>query len=114
MDGCLFCRIAAKEIPARIVHEDADCVAFEDISPQAPMHALVIPRRHIGTLNDLDDADAALAGRLVLTARKLARDRGFGESGYRLVVNCQPGAGQTVFHIHVHVLGGRNFLWPPG
>jgi histidine triad (HIT) family protein len=114
MESCLFCRIAAKEVPARIVHEDDDCLAFEDINPQAPMHVLVIPRRHMATLNELSDQDSRLAGRLVLVARNLAVERGYKESGFRLVANCQAGAGQSVFHIHVHVLGGRAFQWPPG
>jgi histidine triad (HIT) family protein len=114
MDECLFCRIARREIPSRVVHEDDLCVAFEDIHPQAPMHTLVIPRRHIATLNDLDASDASLVGHMVLVARRLAVERGHGESGYRLVANCQAGAGQSVFHIHLHVLGGRPLAWPPG
>jgi len=114
MDECLFCRIARREIPSRVVHEDDLCIAFEDIHPQAPMHTLVIPRRHIATLNDLDASDASLVGHLVLVARRLAVGRGYGGSGYRLVANCQAGAGQSVFHIHFHVLGGRPLAWPPG
>lgn len=114
MESCLFCRIARKEIPARIVHEDEQALAFEDINPQAPMHTLVIPLRHIPTLNDFRAEDVALLGHLVSVARQLAVDRGYAESGYRLVTNCQSGAGQSVFHVHVHVLAGRAFGWPPG
>jgi histidine triad (HIT) family protein len=114
MEGCLFCRIANKEIQARIVHEDDRTVAFEDINPQAPLHVLVVPRRHIATLNDFQTGDAALLGHLVSVARQIAIDRGHGDDGYRIVVNCQAGAGQSVFHVHVHVLAGRPFGWPPG
>jgi histidine triad (HIT) family protein len=114
MSDCLFCKIAAGEIETRFVHEDDLCVAFEDIAPQAPTHILVIPREHIATLNEVDASKEALAGHLLSVARKIARKRGHGESGYRVVLNCQEGAGQSVFHLHVHVLGGRRFAWPPG
>ncbi|MCG3180730.1 MAG: Purine nucleoside phosphoramidase [Phycisphaerae bacterium] len=113
-DDCLFCKIIAGKIPGRKVYEDDAVYAFEDINPQAPTHVLIVPRRHVATINDLGDGDAELAGRLVLVARRIAAGRGLAESGYRLVYNCQAGAGQTVFHVHLHLLGGRNFTWPPG
>jgi histidine triad (HIT) family protein len=111
---CLFCRIANGEIPSKKVHEDADVVAFHDINPQAPTHILVIPRKHIPMLNDLTNADAATIGTTIVRASEIARELCLHEDGYRLVVNNGEGAGQTVFHIHVHVLGGRAFRWPPG
>lgn len=112
--SCLFCRIAAGEIPAKKVYEDEQLVAFEDINPQAPMHVLVVPRQHIATVNDLDAAHDALVGAMVRRAGALAAERGFAASGFRTVFNCNAAAGQTVFHIHLHVLGGRNLAWPPG
>jgi histidine triad (HIT) family protein len=114
MPDCLFCKIVAKQIPAKVVHEDADCLAFEDISPQAPTHVLIVPKRHIATTNDVVSADEALVGHLVTTAAKLARDRGHADAGYRVVMNTNADAGQTVFHLHVHLLGGRSLAWPPG
>ena len=114
VDDCLFCKIAAGEIPAKVVHRDDDVVAFEDINPQAPFHVLVIPRRHISTLNDADDADDALLGRLVLRAARIAAEHGHDADGYRTVFNCNRRAGQTVFHIHLHLLAGRDLNWPPG
>ena len=111
MADCVFCKIAAKEIPSEIVHEDADVVAFKDNHARAPLHVLVIPRRHVEKLSSLDDA--SLAGKLVLAATKVARDAGHGDN-FRLVVNNGAGAGQSVFHVHFHVLGGRPFTWPPG
>ena len=114
MSGCLFCRIGKKEIPAKIVFEDAKCLAFEDIHPQAPHHVLVIPRAHFATLDDLPEDESATVGHMVHVATRLARERGISESGYRLVLNCGEGAGQSVFHIHLHLLGGRPFAWPPG
>ena len=111
-DTCLFCRIVRKEIPATIVAETDDCVAFRDINPQAPTHVLVIPREHVPSLNDA--ADAALVGRLALVAAEIARKEGIAESGYRTVINTNADAGQTVFHIHLHLLGGRPMRWPPG
>jgi len=113
-DKCLFCRIAAGEIPAKKVHEDADVVAFHDINPQAPTHVLVIPRKHIPALDELTEADVTTIGTTIVRAAKIARDLRLPEDGYRLVVNNGEGAGQTVFHIHVHILGGRRFGWPPG
>ena len=112
--SCLFCRIVAGEVPAKRVHEDDDLIAFEDINPQAPMHVLVIPREHIPTLNDLEDRSDALVGSMVRRAAAIARDRGYQTAGYRTVFNCNAEAGQTVFHIHLHVLGGRRLGWPPG
>lgn len=111
---CLFCKIANGELESKLVYEDEDVVAFHDISPQAPTHILCIPRRHISTLNDLDPQDAELTGKLLLTAQKLARKLGFAEEGYRVVMNCNGHGGQTVFHIHLHLLGGRPLHWPPG
>ena len=112
--SCLFCKIVAGEVPAKRVHEDEDLLAFEDINPQAPLHVLVIPKRHIPTLNDLTSGDDALIGQLNRRAASIARDRGFDGSGYRTVINCNKDAGQTVFHIHLHLLAGRPLAWPPG
>lgn len=114
MSDCLFCRIAAGEIPADVVAEGDDWVAFRDVHPQAPTHVLIVPRRHIPTLDDLDPSDAGLVGTLVMAAAEVARREGLVEGGYRLAVNCGAGAGQSVFHIHLHLLGGRRFTWPPG
>lgn len=112
--SCLFCRIVAGEIPSKKVFEDDKLVAFEDINPQAPMHVLVVPRRHIATLNDLGPGDDPLVGSMLRRAAALARDRGFDARGYRTIFNCNAEAGQTVFHIHLHVLAGRSLSWPPG
>lgn len=114
MADCVFCKIASREIPARIVHEDGDVVAFEDIQPQAPTHIQVIPRRHIARLSDLGDEDGALVGKIILAARRIAAERGLDQRGYRLVANCGSDGGQAVFHIHLHLLGGRQMKWPPG
>jgi histidine triad (HIT) family protein len=111
---CLFCRIISGEIPAKKLHEDDDVVAFYDITPQAPTHLLVIPRKHIPSLDDMTQDDVSAVGATILRATQLARDLHLELDGYRLVVNNGPGAGQTVFHIHVHLLGGRQFGWPPG
>jgi len=111
-DDCLFCRIVRKEIPAKLVAEDEHCVAFRDINPQAPVHVLVIPREHVPSLNQA--TDAAMIGRLSLMAADIARSEGVAESGYRTVINTNAGAGQTVFHVHLHLLGGRSMHWPPG
>jgi len=110
----LFEKIIRREIPADIVHEDDELLAFRDVNPQAPVHVLVIPKRHIATLNDLEPGDAGLVGRLVLTARRIAADEGLAEDGYRLVFNCNERGGQSVYHIHLHLLGGRQMNWPPG
>jgi histidine triad (HIT) family protein len=112
--NCIFCKIAAGEIPATIVHQDEHVVAFRDLNPQAPTHILIIPRQHIATVNALTEADATVVGHLFLAARQLAAELGFAEDGYRLVMNTNAAAGQTVFHIHLHLLAGRNFAWPPG
>ncbi|HUH37617.1 MAG TPA: histidine triad nucleotide-binding protein [Spongiibacteraceae bacterium] len=111
---CLFCKIASGEVPGDIVYQDAEIIAFRDIAPQAPCHILVIPKRHITTLNDLEDGDADLMGRIVLRARAIAAQQGLAEDGYRLVINCNSEGGQTVYHIHLHILGGRQMQWPPG
>lgn len=111
---CLFCRIARGEIPARIAHQDEHVVAFHDINPQAPVHVLLIPRKHVASVAVLSDVDSELVGRLFVAARDLARELGISESGYRLVVNAGADAGQTVDHIHLHLLGGRHLKWPPG
>lgn len=111
---CLFCQIAEKSLPAKILYEDDEVVAFRDISPQAPMHVLVIPRRHIGTLNDLTHEDAALIGKVILCAKAVVAEAGLADRGYRLVLNCNRDGGQTVFHVHCHVLAGRACHWPPG
>ncbi|MGH8280477.1 MAG: histidine triad nucleotide-binding protein [Gammaproteobacteria bacterium] len=114
MRDCLFCKIVKGELPATRVLESPDWVAFRDIDPKAPVHVLVVPRRHIATLNELTPGDAGLVGQLVLAAREIAQREGIAGPGYRLVLNCNAGAGQTVFHIHLHLLGGRPFNWPPG
>jgi histidine triad (HIT) family protein len=110
----IFTKIINREIPAEILYEDDDVLAFTDVSPQAPEHFLVIPKVEIPTVNDIQPDQAELVGKLFLTAQKLAKDKGISEDGYRLVMNCNEGAGQTVFHIHLHVLGGRPMTWPPG
>ncbi len=107
VEDCIFCKIVNKEVPADIVFEDDELIAFNDISPQAPIHVLVVPRAHISTVNDLDEDHAGLVGRMVLRAQALAEARGIDEDGYRLILNCNAGGGQTVFHIHLHLLGGR-------
>jgi histidine triad (HIT) family protein len=114
MSTCLFCRVVAHEVPARLLYEDDRLVAIQDINPQAPLHALVIPKRHIPTLNDLGPDDDGLVGEMFRRAAALAREHGVSERGYRTVFNCNREAGQSVYHIHLHVLGGRRFAWPPG
>jgi histidine triad (HIT) family protein len=114
MADCLFCRIIKREIPAKILYEDDRLMAFEDINPQAPLHALIIPKTHIATLNDLSKEHDALVGEMARRAAALAKDRGYADRGYRTIFNANRDAGQTVFHIHLHVLGGRTFHWPPG
>src|SRR3990167_3717736 len=109
---CLFCKIAAGEIPAKIVYRDDKVVAFEDINPQAPHHLLIIPQEHIATLNDLHDENSDLVGEMVQKASMLAKKLGVADDGYRVVFNTNPGAGQSVFHIHAHLLGGRKLMWP--
>ncbi len=114
MTDCLFCRLVAGHIPATIVHQSEHLVAFKDITPQAPTHVLIVPRRHIGTLNDLSPADDGLVGEMIRTAAAIAKENGHADRGYRTVFNCNADAGQTVFHLHLHVLGGRKMTWPPG
>lgn len=114
MADCLFCKIVDGDIPGDIVFKSDDILAFNDINPQAPHHVLIIPKKHIATLNDLGDEDRLIVGEMVKTASSLAADFGIAESGYRTVFNCNADAGQTVFHIHLHLLGGRQMTWPPG
>lgn len=114
MSDCIFCRIVRGEIEARIAYQDDELIAFHDVAPQAPTHILVIPRDHVGTLLDLDPEDAGLLGRMQMAAIHVARDLGLDRSGFRLVTNCLEDAGQSVFHIHLHLLGGRRMEWPPG
>lgn len=111
---CLFCKIVAGEIPANVIYQDDHVLAFEDINPQAPTHTLIIPREHLATLDELDESKEAIAGKILVAARNIAREKGLDDRGYRLVANCLESAGQTVFHIHFHLLGGRNLGWPPG
>jgi histidine triad (HIT) family protein len=111
---CLFCKIVAGQIPATIVFQDDHVVAFRDITPRAPTHVLIVPRRHIASLNDLVADDDALVGEMVRAAATIARKEGLADRGYRTVFNCNADAGQTVFHIHLHLLGGRTMAWPPG
>lgn len=114
MPDCLFCKVIAKEIPGQIVREDEDLVAFKDVNPQAPLHVLIVPRRHIATLNDLQPGDDTLVGSMFRMAAALAQEHGHAERGYRTVFNCNRDAGQSVFHIHLHLLAGRSLTWPPG
>ena len=114
MPDTLFVKIIRREIPADIVYEDDEVLAFRDINPQAPVHVLFIPKRPIATLNELGDEDAVLVGRLVVAASRWAKEQGFAEDGYRAVMNCNRDGGQTVFHIHLHLLAGRALHWPPG
>jgi len=111
---CLFCKMVSGQIKPNTVYEDDDVLAFKDINPQAPLHVLVIPKKHTATLNDLKPGDAALVGKLLMTAARIAKDSGIAESGYRAVLNCNADAGQSVFHVHLHLLGGRVMRWPPG
>jgi histidine triad (HIT) family protein len=114
MSECLFCKIARHEIPAQIVHQDALVTAFRDVDPQAPLHLLVIPNQHIGSAAELGPGNGQLLAALVHTANRLADEAGYGESGYRLVMNVGPEGGMSVGHLHLHVLGGRQMSWPPG
>ena len=113
-NDCLFCKIAKGEIPSTEVYSDDEFYAFRDINPVAPTHILVITREHISSIAEIDEQDAMLVGKLILRGNTIARQEGLAETGYRFVVNCGAGAGQTVFHLHLHVLGGRNMKWPPG
>ena len=114
MIDCLFCKIVEGEVPADIVYENDTVLAFRDINPQAPTHVLIIPRQHIGTINDIEPEHEAVVGRLFSAAREIAAEEGLTDKGYRVAMNCGEGAGQSVFHIHLHLLGGRGFDWPPG
>ena len=114
MSDCIFCKIVAGEIPADKIFENDHVIGFRDLNPQAPTHVLVIPKKHIATINDIQDEDKALIGEMYLAAQKIAAQEGLSERGYRTVMNCNEGAGQTVFHIHLHVIGGRAMTWPPG
>lgn len=113
-ERCIFCRIVRRAAPAEIVAETGDLLAFHDVNPQAPHHVLIIPKAHIASPNDLAPSDADLVGRMILMAHEIAEDRDLGDAGYRLVLNCGRQAGQSVFHMHFHLLGGRFFSWPPG
>ena len=113
-DNCIFCKIAAGEIPSTRVHEDDVCIAFNDLTPQAPTHILIIPREHVDSLDKASGENKDVLGHLLLTAAKIARDNGFAENGYRIVINTNADGGQTVFHLHVHLLAGRTFVFPPG
>jgi histidine triad (HIT) family protein len=112
--SCLFCRIVSGEIPASKVYEDDQLLAFDDLNPQAPLHVLVIPKAHLSTVNDLAAEHDAMVGSMVRRAAAIARERGYDGSGFRTVINCNAQAGQTVFHLHLHVIGGRPMAWPPG
>ena len=111
---CLFCKMVSGQIKSSTVYEDGDVLAFKDINPQAPVHVLVIPKNHIATLNDLGQGDADLVGKLIMTAVRIAKESGVAGSGFRTVMNCNADAGQSVFHVHLHLLGGRFLRWPPG
>jgi histidine triad (HIT) family protein len=114
MEGCIFCKIVNRQIPSKIIYEDDQVVAFEDVNPQAPVHSLIVPKRHIATLADMGDEDYPLISHIFKIANRIARDKGISDRGFRVVVNCNGEAGQTVFHIHFHLLGGRQMHWPPG
>ena len=114
MGDCLFCKIIERKIHASVVYEDERVLAFNDINPQAPTHILIVPKRHVATLNEIGTEDDQIVGELVRRAAIIAKERGFSETGYRTLFNTNRGAGQTVFHIHLHLLGGRPFAWPPG
>lgn len=114
MDDCIFCKIARGDIPAKVVYEDERVIAFNDINPQSPVHILIIPKKHIPTILDIEERDCGLIGHIHRVAADLARRSGVAEEGFRIVTNCNAGAGQTVFHLHFHLLGGRKLAWPPG
>ncbi len=114
MVDCLFCKIISKEINSDILFEDDDVLAFKDINPQAPIHFLIVPKKHISTINDLQQEDEKMTGKMILTAQSLAKQENIDENGYRLVFNCNSNGGQEVYHIHLHLLGGRQMQWPPG
>jgi len=114
MEDCIFCKIINKKIPASIIYEDEKIIAFNDTKPQAPIHVLLIPKEHYASLNDVPDGDESILAHLLLKARQIAYDKGIGEDGYRLVLNTGGNSGQEIFHIHLHLLGGRRMTWPPG
>ena len=114
MTDCIFCKMVSGEITPDTVYEDDDVLAFRDMNPQAPVHVLVIPKQHVATINDLDADSSALVGKMMMAAAKVAQQEGFAEQGYRTIMNCNAHGGQTVFHIHLHLLGGRVMGWPPG
>ena len=114
MSDCLFCKIRDGGIPCDIVYEDDDVLAFNDVNPQAPVHMLIIPKKHISTVNDIEAGDELVMGKLFSAAKKIAEQEGISDDGYRMVTNCNEKAGQTVFHIHMHLLAGRRMTWPPG
>lgn len=114
MSECIFCKIINREINSSIVYEDEEILAFNDINPQAPVHIILIPKKHIEKISDITPEDIELVGKLVFIAQRIAKERNISDSGYRLVFNCNKDAGQAVFHIHLHLLGGRKFSWPPG
>ncbi len=114
VEDCIFCKIGVGQIPSELVFEDDRCVAFNDLSPQAPTHILIIPRDHVDSLDKTDEGQAAALGHLLLTAANIARDKRFAENGYRIVINTNSDGGQTVFHLHLHLLAGRSFIFPPG
>ena len=114
MDTCIFCQIAAGTLPTELIYQDQHVVGFRDLSPQAPVHCLIIPRKHIATINDLQPEDQHLMGHLYQAAKQIAEQEGIQETGYRTVMNCNEGGGQSVYHIHLHLLGGRRMQWPPG
>lgn len=115
MTDCLFCKIVNRELDSERVYEDDQVIAFNDINPQAPHHVLIVPRKHIATLNDLsEDDDTQIVGKMVQAAKKIAKNLSISEEGYRVLFNCNPGGGQAVYHIHLHLLGGRQMTWPPG
>ncbi len=114
MEQCIFCRVVKKELPSTILYEDEETVAFKDINPQAPFHAVIVPKRHIERVSDLKDDQTTVAAKLIQVGNRLARKEGVAEKGYRLVINCNRDGGQTVYHLHLHLLGGRPFHWPPG
>jgi histidine triad (HIT) family protein len=114
MSDCIFCKIIDGKIPSKVIYEDDDVLAFKDISAQAPLHVLIIPKKHIATINDLNTDNADVIGKLYLAAKKITADAGYADDGYRVVMNCGEAAGQTIFHIHLHLLAGRSLSWPPG
>ncbi|MBV1914450.1 MAG: histidine triad nucleotide-binding protein [Pseudomonadales bacterium] len=112
--SCIFCKIVAGEIPSEILYQDDDVLCFRDVAPQAPTHMLVIPKKHIGSIAELEENDTNIAGKILVTATRMAKEQGISKSGYRVAMNCGDEGGQTVGHIHMHVLGGRQMGWPPG